>query len=197
MRVFVFSGKQGYFDYTEDLIGEAMHSTQGLFSAELGQLLFWSAVDRQEFIQVARHEAFHQYLSELVPEVPVWLNEGLARYYETLRKEKGKLVAGAVPSASRDVLRGFAPGAKWPTLEQLFAVDSETFYGQNAPVWYAISWCVVHTLAEGTPEDRELFDALIGKLARGIDGAVAVRETLGGVDLAALLERVKARAKSL
>jgi hypothetical protein len=197
MRVFVFSGKQAYFDYCEDLLGEAMHSTQGLFSAELAQLLFWNAVDREEFVQVARHEGFHQYLSELVDDVPVWLNEGLAVYFQTLRKEKGRWIAGAVPKASRDVLRELASDPQWLPLAEFWRMDDAQFYGEFAAVWYAYAWCVIHTLAEGTPEDRKLFDALIGRLARGVDGAVAVRETFEGVDLAALLARVRARAASL
>jgi len=197
MRVFVFSGKQAYFDYCEDLLGEAMHSTQGLFSAQLAQLLFWNAVDREEFVQVARHEGFHQYLSELVDEVPVWLNEGLARYFETLRKEKGRWIAGAVPESSRSILRELRSESQWLPLADLFRLDDEQFYGKNAEVWYAYAWCVIHTLADGTLADRKLFDALIGKLARGVDGAVAVRETFEGVDLKALLDRVRARAASL
>ncbi len=197
MRVYVFSGKQAYFDYCKDLLGDAMHSTQGLFSAELAQLLFWNAVDREEFVQVARHEGFHQYLSELVDEVPVWLNEGLARYFETLRKEKGRWIAGAVPDSSRSTLRELEDATPWLPLAELFRMDDAVFYGQNAEVWYAYAWCVIHTLAEGTTADRKLFDALIAKLGRGVDGEVAVRETFEGVDLAELLDRVRAHAASL
>lgn len=196
MRVFVFSGKQAYFDYCEDLVGDSMNRTQGMFSPELSQLLFWNAVDRAEFVQTARHEAVHQYLHALVAEVPVWLHEGLAQYFETIRKEKGKWVAGGVLTDARDLLREL-PDKQWPKLDQFIALERDGFYGQNAQLTYAISWMVIHTLAQGTPEDRALFDGLLGRLARGVDGAVAVRETFEGVDFTALLARVKAHAAAM
>ncbi len=197
MRVFVFSGKQAYFDYCEDLVGDSMNRTQGMFTPQLAQLLFWNAIDRDEFVQTARHEAVHQYVDALVPEMPVWLHEGLAQYFETMRKEKGQFVAGAPPTGPRQLLQGLKKGTQWLRLEVLFDMQAEQFYGTNANVWYAVSWAVVHALADGAPEDRKLFDALIERIARGVDGAVAVRETFEGVDKKALLERIRLHAEAL
>ena len=56
---------------------------------------------------------------------------------------------------------------------------------------------MVHALAHGDPKDRALFDGLIGRIARGVDGAVAVRETFAGLDLEKLRERVRAHVRSL
>lgn len=197
MRVFVFSGKQAYSDYCEDLVGKSMNRTQGMFTPQLAQLLFWNAVDRDEFVQTARHEAVHQYVDALVPEMPVWLHEGLAQYFETMRKEKGQFVAGAPPTAPRQFLQGIKKGTPWLRLDVLFNMRAEQFYGTNANLWYALSWAVVHALADGAPEDRKLFDALIERIARGVDGKVAVRETFEGVDKQALLERIRLHAEGL
>lgn len=198
LRAFVFSGKQAYLDYCDDLgVGDMMKDTQGLFVPALAQLLFWNAQDRADFMETARHEAFHQYVNELVPELPVWLNEGLAQYFQTLRKEKGQLVAGAVRPAAVTMLKQLENRNSIPTLAQIFAVKRETFYGQDSGAWYALSWMVVHALAQGEAQDRALFDGLITRIARGVDGAVAVRETFAGVDLDSLRERMRAHARSL
>jgi len=198
LRAFVFSGRQAYLDYCEDLgVGEMMKTTQGLFVPALAQLLFWNAQDRTDFLETARHEAFHQYVHELVPEMPVWLNEGLAQYFQTLRKEKGQFVAGAVRPQAVTVMKKLEKGASVPTLAQIFAVKHETFYRPDSEAWYAMSWAVVHALAHGEAGDRALFDGLIARTGRGLDGAVAVRETFAGVDLEALRERVCAHARSL
>lgn len=195
MRVYVFSGKQAYADYCEDLLGDPMSRTLGLFSPELAQLLFWNVVDRAEFVQTARHESVHQYLNALVAEVPLWLNEGLAQYFETIAREKGRLAAGAVKTDARDLLRSLPPAAPWLPLEKLFEMERDHFYGPSAPIWYAYSWAVVHALAHGAPKDRAIFDGLLQRLARGVDGAVAVRESFQDVDLDALLERVRAHVR--
>lgn len=194
MRAFVFSGKQAYFDYCSDLVGDPMSRTQGMYSPELAQLLLWNAQDRADFLDTARHEAFHQYVHALVPEIPVWLDEGLAQYFQTARREKGKTVLGGVPSGYAEALKNVG---KWPRIDRILEVQRDDFYGKDAQGWYAVSWCVVHALAHGAPEDRRVFDALLGKLAQGTQGSVAVRDAFEGVDRDALLERVKAHAARL
>ena len=36
-----------------------------------------------------RHEGYHQYLDRVMPDPPVWFNEGLAVYHENGIKEDG------------------------------------------------------------------------------------------------------------
>lgn len=194
LRAFVFSGRQGYANYCQDLTGDARASTQGLFDLEAEQLILWSAVDRAEFTSTARHEGFHQYLHALVPEVPTWLSEGLAQYFETLRKDGSHWVQGDVPLGTAGTLRELS---RCPDLDTLFRLDPGNFYGEHAPLWYAYAWCTVHTLAHGTDQDRAIFDGLLADLARGVDGFVAVREAFTGVDLTALEARVRAHANAL
>ena len=46
------------------------------------QLLICNQGSLDDVRSTARHEAFHQYFDGLVGSSPVWLNEGLAEYFE-------------------------------------------------------------------------------------------------------------------
>jgi hypothetical protein len=44
-------------------------------------------------LRTVRHEGFHQYLDRMLPETPVWLNEGTAEYFETAVLAGGRVGA--------------------------------------------------------------------------------------------------------
>ena len=55
--------------------------------------------EHENLWQVLAHEGFHQFLGyELGLDVPVWLNEGMAQYFETSYIAYGRLRTGLVSS---------------------------------------------------------------------------------------------------
>lgn len=121
-----------------------------------------------------RHEVAHGYLHAVVPNLPLWLDEGLAEYFEVPRGHGGlnRPHVGELIAALR-------AGIWKPDLARLEQFDSA---GQMTQLDYAESWAWVHFLLETTPERRDLLlgmldslrvdaaaEPLSGKLARGVD----------------------------
>ncbi|MBV9407035.1 MAG: hypothetical protein JO211_16930, partial [Acidobacteriaceae bacterium] len=72
----------------------------------------------------AIHEYTHLYLEHRHLQVPIWLNEGLAEVYSTLRTNGEQLIIGSPPAARLQAARAL------PLLDlrRLFAVDDQSPY---------------------------------------------------------------------
>jgi Protein of unknown function (DUF1570) len=93
-----------------------------------------------------RHEVVHGYLHSVVPHLPLWLDEGLAEYFE--------------------VPRGLS-GTNRPHVEQLLGQSAELQLdlkrlerlrsaAEMSQPEYAESWAWVHYLLESTPANQQL-----------------------------------------
>lgn len=128
-----------------------------------------------------RHELTHAYLHELAPELPLWLDEGLAEYYETPRGTQG---------ANAEHLEWFGrrlEAKRWrPNLDQLelIAPDAE-MTGAD----YAEAWAWVHFLLHSGPENREILRGYLAEIhehRRGGPLAPRLRQTVGDINTAML-----------
>jgi hypothetical protein len=94
-----------------------------------------------------RHEVAHGYLHSMVPHLPLWLDEGLAEYFEVPRGDRGlnERHVHEIESVQPD---GWHPDLR--RLEQLHTA------GQMLQLDYAEAWLWVHFMLETTPERLEL-----------------------------------------
>lgn len=131
-----------------------------------------------------RHETTHGYVHAVAPTVPLWLDEGIAEFFELPRHEAGVHGPHVAHLAGR-----MLEGTWRPDLERL---ESLTSAGDLSQDHYAEAWCWVHWLLCTTPERRALLEAYLADVRR--DGATAplsirLRHTPGTpVDLAAALK---------
>jgi tetratricopeptide (TPR) repeat protein len=176
--VFLFSGASSYRAYAKDaLCADAQH-TAGLFDRRLQAILVWSSPAHDTLQSTLRHEVLHQYLDARLGALPVWLNEGLAEYYEIAGEERGLPVLGA-PHAEH--LATLAAQPSLPDVERLVHLAPADFYREGA-LSYAEAWACVHFLLGSDLARRRLFDDLWQRLAGGEDGSTALSGALGGVD---------------
>ncbi len=91
-------------------------------------------------LQTARHEGFHQYLDRIVPNAPIWFNEGLAVYYENARVVRGKWVDGNLhANYLARVKSRLVPLEEFLKMRQpAFMKDAAQHYGQ--------AWAFIHFL---------------------------------------------------
>lgn len=106
-----------------------------------------------------RHEVAHGYLHSVVPNLPLWLDEGLAEYFEVPRGQHG-LNLPHVADLSAKMSTGWRPDLR--RLETLTAV------GDMRQVDYAESWLWVHWMLDH-PQRQELLRTHLQRLRR--DGA--------------------------
>ncbi len=85
-----------------------------------------------------RHEVTHAYLHSVVPEVPLWLDEGIAEYFEVPTSERG------LNRDHLDYLVAENESGRWqPDLERL---ESLRQAGEMSQLDYAESWLWIHFL---------------------------------------------------
>lgn len=106
---------------------------------------------------VLRHEAVHAILHESVGPLPIWLNEGLAEYFEHLGSD-----AHSVTPAPEwlGVLRAFDLAERIDLLDNALRADHERFHGADVEAMYASSWAITSYLM-GDSQRRRLLRDLI------------------------------------
>lgn len=110
-----------------------------------------------------RHEVTHGYLHSIVPALPLWLDEGLAEYFEVRRGQDG------MNRVHLDQLLARLDQGQWrPDLERLERFESAWDMTQED---YAESWAWVHFLLRSRVEHCELLQAYVEHLRR--EGAAA------------------------
>jgi hypothetical protein len=102
-----------------------------------------------------RHEVAHGYLHSVLRNLPLWLDEGLAEYFEVPRGHAGLNRPHVVELASR-LSTGWRPDLR--RLESLASV------GEMTQVHYAESWLWVHFLLETSRERQDLLRGYLGRL---------------------------------
>jgi hypothetical protein len=127
-----------------------------------------------------RHEATHGYLHSVVPEIPLWLDEGIAKFFEAPRNQQGRnrlMLDQVTEQIAHDRWR-----PNLPRLEQFAAAYNMT---QDD---YAEAWAWVHFLMESKPERLELLRGYLADLRRqGSAAPLSVRLALRPEQLGAML----------
>jgi hypothetical protein len=95
-----------------------------------------------------RHEVAHGYLHSVLPNIPLWLDEGLAEYFEVSRGSQGLNLPHVM-----ELNRLLMSGAWRPDLTRL---ETLTTINEMSQADYAESWAWVHWLLETTPERLQL-----------------------------------------
>ncbi len=192
-RVFLFSSRAGYESYSKG-IGSALENTAGIYSPALRQLLIWNLPDREEFRQTIRHEGFHQYFDRIAGRPPIWLDEGLAEYYEIASVEDGKWAEGQPHPLNVRILTSGAFEAV--PIASFVRIARSDFYARGAAS-YAQAWALVHFLRNGGAGPKRIFDSLFEKLAAGDPNRAALDAAFESVDFASLERDFAAHLRGL
>lgn len=115
-----------------------------------------------------RHEVTHGYLHAVVPQIPLWLDEGLAEFSEVPRAARGLHRQHVAELIAAMELR------RWrPDLARLEAMDPSRDMNQEE---YAEAWAWVHLLLETPLESHDLLPTFLADLRRqGSAEPLAVR----------------------
>jgi tetratricopeptide (TPR) repeat protein len=177
LRVIVLRDAEERYEYwpriggysADKLVGELERRPVLVFSGERYPM------NDKAVRQVFLHELTHRFVAATYGPVPVWLNEGLADYWSTLRFDNGYAVLGEVP-AGRTVTAGLTP-----SVQRLVEADQPTFYGGGrradeagavARNYYCGAWALVHFFRNGPDDERARFRRFVGSL----DGRTPARE---------------------
>lgn len=126
---------------------------------------------------VAFHEYVHLHLRDNVPNVPVWLNEGLAEFYGSLQFSNGEALLG-IPLPYIHLLRT----QELLPLTTLLSIDTNSpHYNEQdqSGMFYGESWALVHYLMLGSPGRQDQFKRFLQLVSRGDDVAKALESSFG------------------
>jgi hypothetical protein len=135
-----------------------------------------------------RHEVAHGYLHAVVPNLPLWLDEGLAEYFEVARGQSG---------LNRPHLEQLTGNPNWkPDLARLEQLRDS---GEMSQIEYAESWAWVHFMLESSPLRLQVLQVYLKSLGRPL-GHRPLSESLLSADPQAasnLLNHLSALRQSL
>jgi Tfp pilus assembly protein PilF len=128
-------------------LGRGKLELAGLFQPGMDRNYILLRLDAQESVRpysIIYHEYTHLLVSRLSTPVPVWLNEGLAEFYETAD------IRGDEADIGQPVeLIGLLRQRQLMPLAQMFAVDDTSPYYQEqdkASIFYAEAWALTHMI---------------------------------------------------
>lgn len=193
LPVWVFNHREDYVAYLARFGVNAV-GTGGLFfvSPETGPgLAAWQGDSPLESLQgVLRHEGFHQFgYQRFANNMPQWLNEGLAEYFNDTIITPRRSATGLVDPLTLARLRLAQKKGDLLHLQELMGISSQDWItlvndqDAKAGVMYPQAWSVVHFLIKGENGRYEkLMLEYLLQLSRGQTPRIATVETFG-VDL--------------
>jgi len=201
LAVCVFSTRPQY----EGEMGPEAKGSRGIFVPAKDVLACWGGTDELDLLlEVLRHEGTHQLVWHCIgPQCPVWLNEGLAVFYEHAQFRQGGLEVGQVPpgrvASLRSAMAGgtLIPLARMRTMSNKDWVAAVNSKAAHASLQYDEAWAMVHFLAYGGNQKyRAAFLQFIYYVARGEKGD-RVWERVFGTDDQAFEDRWREYVASL
>ncbi len=133
VHVYLFGDEARYSKYTTAKYPDMPERRAFFVSEEDGLKVF--AYSGEYVVEDLRHEVTHGYLHSIAPKIPLWLDEGLAEYFETADHRN--------PPHIEQLTSRLMQGGWRPNLARL---ESLTAVGDMEQIDYAESWAWVHFL---------------------------------------------------
>jgi hypothetical protein len=159
VKVYIFADRHHYERYMDAHFKNLparraffMARADERFGDELMVFAFWGPRLQEDL----RHELTHALLHSVLKGVPMWLDEGLAEYFEVPPHWQG------VNHRHLAALRSTQPGVPWtPDLARL---ERLTLVKDMTPADYREAWAWVHFLLHSTPQARSVLLAYLHDL---------------------------------
>ncbi|MGD0900012.1 MAG: hypothetical protein ABR915_19430 [Thermoguttaceae bacterium] len=153
IEIYLFHDKATYTDYLSRYLPNVPYR-RALYvkSQGVGRVMaYWS----RDFEVDLRHECTHALLHASLVAVPLWLDEGLAQYFEVPRWQR------ALGHPNLAGIRWSLRGGPAPAIETL---EKKTAISEMGRAEYRDSWAWVHFMLHGPPEAREVLVSYLADL---------------------------------
>lgn len=158
MPLYLFANESQYDRF---LIEHDINATNsgGMFfeTNRLRGLATWAHRDnRAKTFEVLQHEGFHQFAHHAFGgRLPVWLNEGLAQYFEDAVVIDGRMTLGLASGARIRTVQSALRGGSAPAIDQLLEMNQERWLTtlrtkpDRAATLYAHAWSLTYFIIHG------------------------------------------------
>ena len=188
----IFATREGYQEYAKKELGEAAAATIGLYSLHTNRMTMYdltslgtvrrpgdrrltsaqinamlSRPEGERTVATIVHEATHQMAFNCgmhlrYADIPVWVSEGIAMYFETpdLKSRTGWSTIGAMNRQKLAVFKRNLPGRGGDALQSLIANDDRFRDTRTAGAAYGEAWAMVYFLMKGSRTSGQFVDYL-------------------------------------
>lgn len=155
IQIMLFASHGSYLRYLQADIPDARYRRAIFFrNGDVYQIYVWRS---RSLITDLRHELTHALLHQHLMFLPLWIDEGLAEYFE-------EPAARRLQSARLGAVRWKARVGWTPSLNQLEAIPAAAEMTEDD---YRDSWAWVCFLMQESPETRQLLADYLQVIARG------------------------------
>ncbi len=165
---------------------------------------------RGRLAQVVAHELTHRLVLSCMPSAPVWLHEGLATYFETIRVHDDRIVVGTAPFhfnalggggsfMSNGVTVREIGRREVPSVPELLALPPNGFYAPgHSQGNYAAAWLLVHYLLLGPDRSmRASFRAYLAQLAQPVSAGALFQYAFASTNLPEAVSEYRSERRRL
>ena len=155
IEVFFFQSQFSYQKFLAKELHEAPFDRDALYfkQAGPGMVLIYQKPDMMEDL---RHEMTHAFLHASLPYVPLWLDEGLAEYFEKPRETRAR-INPYFASISRKTMFGQVPS--------LAKLEKMRYFDQMGFNEYCEAWSWVHFMIHHSRQTHQLLAGYVRLLA--------------------------------
>lgn len=177
--VFLLNSRSDLLRTCRPLGGNACDGLAGLFTRRtLGPLILTDATNLDSARSIAYHELTHAFVRSSSPDIPLWLEEGLAELYSSFQVTAEDVRIGRPLPRHLETIEqhGLLP------LERLLAVDldsEEYSSGTDRRRFFATSWLLTHYLVVGSPDRQGQLARYIAEARQGQPVGAAFRAAFG------------------
>lgn len=194
LNIRLISNREDYLRYGKEFCHNFSESWDGYYfygsEPEFCEMVLYVQKD-DEHLKTAIHEGFHQFMHAGIANIfnlPLWLNEGTAEYFETgvINKKNQLMIPGALSPDWRSDLATFQANNELIPLKKLFHVTVKDWNGKNIFKNYATAYAFVHYMVEDNPDALKHFNFLLQGLSQGKEYDDLLKESFNKMDLAEL-----------
>ena len=205
MPLILLRTRQQYMQYMQRRDVNAKNSG-GMFFV-LGDesgLVTWTADrPRSKTFEVLQHEGFHQFAHNyLGRRLPIWINEGLAEYFQDAVVVGRKMEIGLADARRIQIVKNALRDGDAVRFSELINIDHDQWRRtlrtapKRATLLYAQSWSVVYFLIHGDDQKyQSAFNTYLNLVSRGKQSRAAFQQAFGVESLAPAADRWRAFAK--
>ena len=143
--VYLFENEQQYYDYLKSTWPMLPYRRAYFFGNSYELAVYTSWGDRVQ--EDLRHEFTHGILHSTLRTVPLWLDEGIAEYFEVPGDEPGSVKRQAVERLTLALTNGWRP--------DIIRLESLTEVSDMDQSDYEESWAWVHFMLHGDPTVKQ------------------------------------------
>lgn len=168
VNLYLFEQQADFRQWMVERIGSSNANYAGVFIPSSNEVAVWRWGDDQDVAQTVLHESSHVLLYQLSPASPVWLHEGLAQYFQTLKVQPdGRLKVSPLTDAQARIRQWMDEG-RLITLRQYLSLD-DTQWRRMAheldAIHYTVAWATTAFLMS-KPVGRSTLRTLLQELEK-------------------------------